>query len=61
LPGNGAVEVNFALPDSPVPLQLEGEVVWQNQQGEAGIRFAKTNEGPQRNLTLWLEREYLTR
>jgi hypothetical protein len=61
LPGNGSVELNFALPDSPVALQLEGEVVWQNQQGEAGIRFARAEDGPRRNLKLWLERQYLTR
>jgi len=60
LPESGAVRVNFALPGTKRSLKLAGEVVWQNGQGEAGIRFLEANVRTKRNLQLWLERQYLT-
>ncbi|MGA9040261.1 MAG: PilZ domain-containing protein [Terriglobales bacterium] len=60
LPGTGPVKINFALPGTKRSLKLAGEVVWQNGQGEAGIRFLDANLATKRNLQLWLERQYLS-
>jgi PilZ domain len=60
LPGTGPVRVDFALPGTKRSLKLDGEVVWRNGQGDAGIRFLDANVKTKRNLQLWLEREYLT-
>jgi hypothetical protein len=60
LPESGPVRVDFALPGTKRSLKLEGEVVWRNGHGEAGIRFLDTNVKTKRNLQLWLEQQYLT-
>ncbi len=60
MPESGPVRVNFALPGTKRSLKLDGEVVWRNGQGEAGIRFLEANFKTRRNLQLWLERQYLT-
>jgi CheY-like chemotaxis protein len=57
---SGSVQVNFALPGTKRSLKLDGEVVWQDRQGNAGIRFLAASIKTKRNLQLWLEREYLT-
>jgi hypothetical protein len=60
LPDSGPVRVDFALPGAKRALKLEGEVVWRNGQGDAGIRFLDTNVKTKRNLQIWLEQQYLT-
>jgi hypothetical protein len=61
LPDSGPVQIDFALPGTKRSLKLEGEVVWRNGQGDAGIRFLEaTNVKTKRNLQIWLERQYLT-
>lgn len=57
---SGPVRVGFALPGTKRSLKLDGEVVWRDRQGNAGIRFLEANVKTKRNLQLWLEREYLT-
>jgi len=56
----GSVRVNFALPGTKRSLKLDGEVVWRDRQGNAGIRFLAGSVETKRNLQLWLERQYLT-
>jgi DNA-binding response OmpR family regulator len=57
---SGPVRVNFALPGTKRSLKLDGEVVWRDRQGNAGIRFLEGSVKTKRNLQLWLERQYLT-
>lgn len=47
--------MNFVLPNLQSRLDLRGEVVWANPNGEAGIRFANLSEETRRALGGWLE------
>ena len=54
----GPVRVSFRLRGSRRGLKLQGELVWVDQQGNAGIRFVDINRRAKRDLQLWLERQY---
>jgi hypothetical protein len=54
----GPVRVSFRLRGSRRCLKLQGELVWVDQQGNAGIRFVDINRRAKRDLQLWLERQY---
>jgi hypothetical protein len=56
----GKVHVNFTLPGTQVALKFQGEVAWQDKQGNAGIRFLESAPAMKRELQLWLERQYFT-
>ena len=56
----GKVNVNFTLPGTKLAVKLEGEVAWEDKQGNAGIRFVAAPPRMKRNLQLWLERQYFT-
>jgi hypothetical protein len=60
LPVTGPVEVSFALPGTKLSIRFQGEVAWNDEQGNAGIRFLEMDCGMKRDLQLWLERQYLT-
>ena len=55
----GMVRVDFELPGSKSGFKVQGEVVW-NKQGNSGIRFADMTKRMNRDLQLWLARQYLT-
>lgn len=50
--------LKFALPGTKLRMEAQGTVIWSDQQGSAGIRFAKMPKDQKRNLQLWLERQY---
>ena len=56
----GPVRVSFQLPESKVPLKLQGEVAWIDKMGNAGIRFLEMSPDVKRDLQLWLAQQYLT-
>jgi len=56
----GPVRVSFQLPESKVQMKLQGEVAWIDKLGNAGIRFLDMNSELQRDLKLWLAKQYLT-
>ena len=41
-------------------MKFQGEVAWQDKQGNAGIRFLEAAPAMKRELQLWLERQYFT-
>ena len=56
----GPVRVSFQLPESKVPIKLQGEVAWIDKLGNAGIRFLDMSPAMKRDLQLWLAQQYLT-
>jgi len=48
------LRARFMLPDLLSDLQLPGEVVWANPNGESGIRFADVPENMRAALRTWL-------
>lgn len=58
-PLTGVVRVDFELPGAKAGFKVQGEVVW-NKQGNTGIRFADMTKRTNRDLQLWLARQYLT-
>jgi hypothetical protein len=56
----GPVRVSFHLPESKVPIKLQGEVAWIDKLGNAGIRFLEMSPAMKRDLQLWLAQQYLT-
>jgi transcriptional regulator with PAS, ATPase and Fis domain len=51
---SGSVEVCFRLPDVPEEIQTQGEIVWADSQGAAGIRFNAMDSNSQQALKRWL-------
>jgi CheY-like chemotaxis protein len=51
---SAVVNARFILPDLLSDLQLPGEVVWANPNGESGIRFAEVPEDMRGVLRKWL-------
>jgi len=60
LPASGPVRVSFSLPGAKVAVRVQGEIVWCDQRGKAGIRFVEISSRLKRSLQLWLEKQYLT-
>jgi PilZ domain len=60
LPVNGPLQVSFLLPGTKRGMKIAGEIVWMDQQGQAGIRFFDLKPRVKRDLQLWLERQYFT-
>ncbi len=54
----GTVRVMFDLPGHAQPLKAEGEIAWNDQEGNAGIRFVKISKPLREGLQLWLEQRY---
>jgi CheY-like chemotaxis protein len=48
------LNAQFILPDSPSEIELSGEVVWANPNGESGVRFCETPESLHAALRSWL-------
>lgn len=51
---SAVLNARFILPDLLSDLQLPGEVVWANPNGECGIRFAEMPEDMRQALRTWL-------
>src|SRR5579872_47889 len=51
---SAVVHARFILPDLLSDLELPGEVVWANPNGESGIRFAEVQEEMREVLRKWL-------
>lgn len=51
---SAVLKARFILPDMKSGLELPGEVVWANPNGESGIRFARGQEQVQAALRTWL-------
>jgi CheY-like chemotaxis protein len=52
------LRVSFELPGAKCGLKVDGEIAWQDQRGNVGIRFVKVAPRQQRNLQLWLAQQY---
>ena len=57
----GPVKLRFTLPGLRSSVKATGEIAWHDANGNAGIRFLELPASLQRNLQLWLEREYFAR
>jgi ActR/RegA family two-component response regulator len=57
LPYSGKLQVDFALPGDSDRIQLTAELVWQNNQGAAGLRFLDMASHARKKLTRWLKDE----
>ena len=54
LVSNSLVDVWFSLPYSDRTIQCEGEVIWTDGMGRAGVRFLGLTDEARRGLTEWL-------
>ena len=48
------ISVRFTLPDLPPALEIPGEVIWANPNGESGIRFAEISDEARQILREWV-------
>jgi DNA-binding NarL/FixJ family response regulator len=55
LPTSTALNVDFALPGSPDRVHATAELVWQDNQGVAGLRFLDMPSYARKQLTEWLK------
>jgi hypothetical protein len=53
------IEIWLELPGARRGLKAQAEVVWQDNRGNAGVRFIKLAEPQKRALRLWLARQFL--
>ena len=53
----GNLQLDFALPDDPDHIHVTAEVVWQDNQGSAGIRFLDMASSARKRLSEWLKQE----
>jgi CheY-like chemotaxis protein len=52
----GAARLKFLLPGAKRALEIKGEVMWSNTEGQAGIRFQVLPLEAKKELDSWLER-----
>jgi CheY-like chemotaxis protein len=55
----GAARLKFILPGAKHALEIKGEVMWSNPEGQAGIRFQVLPVEAKKALDSWLERRSL--
>ncbi len=55
----GAARLKFILPGAKRALEVKGEVMWSNPEGQAGIRFQVLPLDVKKELDTWLERRAL--
>jgi CheY-like chemotaxis protein len=55
----GAARLKFILPGAKHSLEVKGEVMWSNAEGQAGIRFQVLSTDMKKALDTWLERRAL--
>jgi CheY-like chemotaxis protein len=56
LPPDSRLYFHFQIPGQDAAVRLSGNVVWQDIQGRAGIRFASVPASSRKALEQWLER-----
>ena len=56
LPGNGTPRLQFTLPESNAPLDLESKMAWSDAQGRVGLRFLNLPQRSEEILQEWLNR-----
>jgi PilZ domain-containing protein len=54
-----ALQISCELPGARSGLKARAEIVWQDKQGNMGIRFVKVAQPQQRTLQLWLAQQFL--
>jgi len=55
----GADRLKFLLPGVKRALEIKGEVMWSNPEGQAGIRFQVVSADVKKELDSWLDRRAL--
>ncbi len=55
VPSSGVVTLQCWLPGTTKPIHAPGEVVWQADSGQSGIRFLNLNSDSRRLLNDWLK------
>lgn len=55
VPVSGGVNLEFALPGDPELIHMEAELVWQDNQGRAGMRFLNMSSHARQVLVEWLK------
>jgi hypothetical protein len=55
LPVSTILNLDFALPGSPERVHATGELVWQDNQGAAGLRFLDMPSYARKQLSEWLK------
>jgi DNA-binding response OmpR family regulator len=55
----GAARLKFLLPGTKKALEIKGEVMWSNPEGQAGIRFQVLPVEVKKELDSWLNRRAL--
>jgi PilZ domain-containing protein len=57
----GPLAISFLLPGTRRSMTMRGELAWMDERGNAGLRFLEIRPRAQRDLQLWLERQYFSR
>src|SRR5258708_2955793 len=57
LPYAGNVHVDFLLPGESDHVHVTAELVWQNNGGEAGVRFVDMASYARKKLAQWIKKE----
>lgn len=57
VPVSGGVKLEFALPGDPELIHMEAELVWQDNQGRAGLRFMNMSSHARQLLVEWLREQ----
>jgi len=57
LPVSGILNLEFALPDAPDLIHATAELVWQDNEGSAGVRFLDMASYARKRLTQWLKEQ----
>ncbi len=55
LPRNCKVYFQFSLPDEKSTIRISCEVIWQNDSGNVGLRFADVPKASRRVLDYWIK------
>jgi DNA-binding response OmpR family regulator len=53
----GNLHLDFALPDDPDRIHVTAELIWQDDQGAAGIHFRDMASSARKRLSQWLKDE----
>jgi|SRR5579863_5994030 len=57
LPYSGNLQLDFALPGDSDRIHVTAELVWQNNEGAAGVRFLDMASYARKKLSHWLKEE----
>ena len=53
----GNLHLDFSLPDDPDRIHVTAELVWQDSEGAAGVRFVDMATSARKRLSDWLKQE----